>query len=267
MDPSGSSEGSMVTVSDTATIEVSAERLKGRTAIITGGASGIGLASVRRFLAEGANVVSLDLDGDGAEASVASAGERGLGLAVDVGDADAVKRAVSHTIDRFGALDCYYNNAGVPMLASFVEDISDEDWQRVLNINLTAVFYAARVVIPHMKARGSGAFLVTASISGVRPRPRLASYTSAKGGAIALAKQLAVEVAEFGVRVNAICPVSTDTPMLSQFGVGDHITANATPMGRLGRPEEVAATAAWLASDDASFITGAAIGVDGGRSV
>jgi 3-oxoacyl-[acyl-carrier protein] reductase len=243
------------------------DRLAGKTAIITGAGSGMGLASVQRFLAEGANVVAVDLNGDAAEAAVASAGERAIAVGADVTDAAAVRAYVDDTVERFGTVDCYFNNAGVPMEAAWVEDVSDEAWQRAIDVNLTAVFVAARIVVPIMKEQRSGVILVTASMSGIRPRPRLCAYTAAKGGAVVLAKQLAIELAEFGIRVNSINPVSTDTPMLTQFGAGDHVTANATPMGRLGRAEEVAATAAFLASDDASFLTGSALQVDGGRGI
>jgi 3-oxoacyl-[acyl-carrier protein] reductase len=248
--------------------QLPSERLKGKTAIITGGASGIGLASVKRFLAEGANVVSIDLDADRAAASVDGAAEgRGSSFAVDVTDQDAVRSVVESTIERYGALDCYYNNAGIPQEAADLEDITDAVWDRVIAVNLSAVFYAARIVVPHMRAQGGGSFLITASISGVRPRPELSAYTASKGGSIALAKQLAIELAPVGIRVNAICPVATDTPFLEGAGPGDHITAKATPIGRLGRPEEMAAAAAWLASDDAEFITGTAFAIDGGRSI
>ncbi len=242
-------------------------RLEGKTAIITGGASGIGRASVARFGEEGANVVALDINGEAAEQAVFGLANRGLGLAVDVTDASAVARAVEMTVDRYGRLDCYFNNAGIPMIVANIEDTSDEEWERNIAVNLTAFFQAARIVVPVMKRQGGGVILVTASMTGVRPRPRLSAYAAAKGGAVNLAKALAIELAEFDIRVNAICPVSTDTPMLKQFGAGDHVTAKATPMGRLGQPEEMASTAAFLASNDASFITGSAILVDGGRGI
>ncbi len=247
--------------------QLSAERLKGKTAIITGGASGIGLASVHRFLAEGANVVCVDLDADRAAASVEGAGDRGTSVAADVTDKAAVQAVVDSAIERYGAIDCYFNNAGVPMVAAGVDETTDDAWDLNVAVNLTAFFYAARIVVPHMRERGGGTLLVTASISGVRPRPMLSAYTAAKAGAIGLAKQLAIELADTGIRVNAVCPVSTETPMLAGFGMGDHVTAKATPVGRLGRPEEMAAAAAWLASDDAAFITGTAFAVDGGRSI
>ena len=249
--------------------DVPARRLEGRTAIITGAGSGIGRASVERFLAEGANVIAADIDGAAAETAVAAmdAGERAAAIATDVTDAGAVQKTVDLALERFGSLDIYYNNAGVPQIAALVEDVDDETWQRVIDVNLTAVFLAARIVVPIMKRQGSGVILVTASMSGIRPRPQLCAYTAAKGGAVNLAKALAIELAEFGIRVNSVNPVSTDTPMLSQFGSGDHTTANATPLGRLGQAEEMAAAAAFLASDDASFITGTALQVDGGRGI
>jgi 3-oxoacyl-[acyl-carrier protein] reductase len=248
---------------------VPARRLEGRTAIITGAGSGIGRASVERFLAEGANVVAVDIDGAAAEATVAAAdaGDRAVAVTVDVTDAAAVQRSVDLALERFGSLDVYYNNAGLPQVAALVEDVDDETWRRAIDVNLTAIFLAARIVVPIMKQQASGVILVTASMSGIRPRPQLCAYTAAKGGAVALARQLAIELAEFGIRVNSVNPVSTDTPMLSQFGSGDHTTAKATPIGRLGRADEIAAAAAFLASDDASFITGSALQVDGGRGI
>ncbi|QEC49720.1 glucose 1-dehydrogenase [Baekduia soli] len=254
-------------MTDATTVGGQAQRLAGKTAIITGGASGIGLCAVKRFLAEGANVVSVDLNDDAVQASVKGAGDKAFGKAVDITDPDGVEALVAETIDRFGKLDIYYNNAGIPQIACNVEDLELDEFRRQCEVNLTGCFIAAKTVIPRFKAQGSGVLLFTASVSGLRPRPQLAGYTAAKAGAIGLAKQIAIEVAEHNIRVNAVCPVSTDTPMLKQFGVGDHTTAKATPMGRLSQPEESAAAAAWLASDDASFITGHAFAVDGGRSI
>lgn len=242
-------------------------RLEGRTAIITGGGSGMGLASVQRFLAEGARVVVADIDGDAAARAVEGHEEQAMAATVDVTDAVAVQRMVDETVERFGSLDCYFNNAGVPMVTASIEETSDAEWARNIAVNLTAIFIAARIVTPIMKAQGSGVILVTSSMTGVRPRPNLSAYAAAKGGAVNLTKALAIELAEFGIRVNTICPVATDTPMLKQFGAGDHGTSKATPLGRLARADEIASTAAFLASDDASFITGSALLVDGGRNL
>jgi 3-oxoacyl-[acyl-carrier protein] reductase len=242
-------------------------RLDGKTAIITGGASGIGASTVRRFLEEGANVVSVDLDRHGALAAMGGESERALGVAADVTDAAAIAAVVAAAVDRFGSLDCYFNNAGAPTSPSWIEEVPLEIWQRTLAVNLTAPFLAAQAAIPVMKSAGRGTFLINASMSGARPRPKLSAYCASKGGAIALAKELALEVAGFGVRVNAICPVATDTPMYRQMS-GDQLAAPDTiPMGRLARAEEISSVAAFLASDESSFVTGSAVYVDGGRGV
>ena len=243
-------------------------RLSARTVVITGAGSGIGFAGVHRFGAEGANVVALDIDGAAARRALKSADCPGLALTVDVTDATATQAAIRETLQRFGAIDCYFNNAGRSHAPAFVEAISEETWDEVVDTNLRAFFLAARIVVPVMKAQRRGVILVTASMGALRPRPQLAAYTAAKAGAIALVKQIAIEVAEFRIRVNAICPVATDTPMLAR--AGPEVTrsiAGQIPLGRLARPEDIAATAAFLASDDAAMITGAAIQVDGGRGI
>lgn len=247
--------------------EIVCRRLVGKTIIVTGAGSGMGYSAVERLLSEGANVVGIDLKEDGVKQALGGAGDRGAAYAADVTDCAAIKKIVDETVDRFGRLDCYVNNAGVPQEAKFVEEITDDEWRRSIEVNLSAFFYAARIVVPIMKGQRSGVLIVTSSVSGLRPRPRLAAYTAAKGGVITLAKQIAAEVAEYGIRVASVCPVAARTPMLDQFGGGGHITPIATPMGRLAEPEEVAAAIAFLASDDASFITGSEILVDGGRGI
>jgi len=243
-------------------------RLTGKTSIITGAGSGMGYASVERFLAEGGDVVALDIRDDGlAKLREAHGDEHLLTLTVDAGDQAAVNDAVQQAQDRFGGLDVYFNNHGVPFVAKPVDEVTDEEWDRNISVNLTGIFIAARAVVPVFKRQRSGSFIITSSMAGVRPRPNLFPYTIAKGGATHMAKALAIELADWNIRVNAVCPVATETPMLQQFGPGDHITAKATPLGRLGTADDVAATALWLASDDSSFITGLAVPVDGGRSV
>jgi 3-oxoacyl-[acyl-carrier protein] reductase len=243
-------------------------RLTGKTSIITGAGSGMGYATVERFLEEDGNVVALDLREDGLERLTAAHGdERLLTRSCDVTDANAVAAVVAETVERFGAVDVYFNNAGVPFVAKPMEEVSDEEWDLSMTVNLKAIFLAARIVVPQMKRQGSGSFIITASMAGMRPRPNLMPYTVSKGAAVHIAKAMAIELAPENIRVNALCPVAADTPMLAEFGAGDHITPNATPLGRLCSAEDMAAAALYLASDDSSFITGLAIPVDGGRSI
>ena len=248
------------------------DRLAGKVAIITGAASGMGLASARRFLAEGAKVVAVDLN---AEALAAIAGEGDADtfftVAADVTDGAAVQAYVEETVERFGRVDIYFNNAGIPLASTPIEEIDEGTWQRVVDVNLNAIFLAARAVVPVMRGQGGGHLLITASAAGIRPRPTLSAYSAAKAGAVQLARGLAVELAP-DIRVNAICPLAADTPMLEGFGFGTRDQAYATlaatsPMGRLVTAEEVAASAAYLASDEAAFITGVALPIDGGRTV
>lgn len=252
----------------TAQVSSVGPRLTGKTSIITGAGSGMGYASVERFLAEGGDVVALDLRDEGLEKLREAHGDEHLmAVTCDVTDQQAIDDVVAATVDRFGAVDAYFNNAGVPFVAKPIEDVTDDDWDLNISVNLKAILIAARAVVPVMKGQGSGSFMITASMAGLRPRPNLGPYTVAKGGAVHFAKALAIELAPDQIRVNAICPVAAATPMLAQFGAGDHITAKATPMGRLATAEEVAAVALFLASDDSGFLTGLAIPVDGGRSI
>lgn len=252
----------------TAKVSSVGPRLTGKTSIITGAGSGMGYAAVERFLAEGGDVVAVDLRDDGlGKLRSAHGDEHLMAVTCDVTDQQAVTDVVKQTVDRFGTVDVYFNNAGVPFVAKAVEDVTDEDWDLNMSVNLKAILIAARAVVPVMKSQGGGSFIITASMAGVRPRPNLTPYTIAKGGAVHFAKSMAIELAEHQIRVNAVCPVAASTPMLAQFGAGDHITAKATPMGRLVTAEEIAAVALFLASDDAGFVTGLAIPVDGGRSI
>ena len=196
-------------------------RLAGKVAIITGAVSGIGLAAARRFVQEGASVVVVDLD-EQKVAQVAQdlGAERALGFAADVTDEQRVVQLVAATVQRFGKVDIYYNNAGIPMSATPVEEVGLAKWRRIMDVNVTALFLAAKAVVPQMKRQGGGSIVVTASISGVRPRPGLSAYSASKGAVIVLTKALAIELAPSNIRVNAICPVAANTPMLEQFGFG-----------------------------------------------
>lgn len=245
-----------------------------KIALITGAGSGIGRASALAFAREGTTVVAADLDeaAAGATAAAASGGTM-VAMGCDVAQAADIRRVVEETVGRYGRLDIFFQNAGIPQTARPVEEIPVDEWHRIIAVNLTALFLGAQVVAPIMKRQRSGVILVTASIAGIRPRPGLSAYVASKGGAIALVKALALELAPFQVRVNALCPVAVLTPMVTQFGFGGDLAeaearfATTIPLGRLTTPEEIAAGALYLASEAASAITGITLEIDGGRGV
>jgi 3-oxoacyl-[acyl-carrier protein] reductase len=245
--------------------------LDGNVAVITGAASGMGLASVERFLELGALVTAVDRDRERLEA-LELAPDRVLRIVADVTDEPSVHDIVARTIARFGRVDTYFNNAGVPMRVKPMWESTVEEWQAIADVNVTAILIGVRAVIGHMRTRGSGCFLVTSSTGGIRPRPNMSAYTASKAAAITAVQTLALEVAADGVRANVICPVAADTPMLAQFEFGGGAQTieqliEASPMGRLADAADVAHAAAFLASDAAAFITGVALPVDGGRTI
>lgn len=253
---------------------ITGTRLAGKVAIITGAASGIGLATAQRFVREGARVVVVDLDEQKVAQVVHDLGaQQTLGFGADVTNEQRITQLVMATVARFGKVDIYYNNAGVPLSATPVEELELATWQRIMDVNATALFIATKAVIPQMKQQGGGSILVTASIAGVRPRPGLSAYCTSKGAAIVLTKALAIELAPFNIRVNAICPVATNTPMLEQFGFGAtreeavQRFAETVPLGHLIEPDDVAQAALYLASDEARNVTGITLDVDGGRGI
>ena len=247
-------------------------RLKDKTAIVTGGASGFGAGIVRKFVTEGARVMIADLNGDGAKQLSAEIGAATVPHVVDVADNDSVAAMAEVAFKAFGHLDILVNNAGITHLPGPLEDIREEDFDRVLAVNAKSVYLSARHFIPHMKSNGAGVVLNVASTAGVSPRPNLNWYNASKGWMITATRTMAVELAPFGVRVNAINPVAGETPLLKTFMGEDTPEIRAKflatiPIGRFSTPEDMGNAAAFLCSDEASMITGVAMEVDGGRCI
>ncbi|MEF8840749.1 MAG: SDR family oxidoreductase [Haloarculaceae archaeon] len=239
---------------------------------VTGAGAGMGRATARLFAEHGADVAVVDVDGEAAEGTadlIAEEGGTAIPIEADVSDAAAVEGFVEETVEAFGGLDVLHNNAGIPQQSTPVEDVTEATWDRVQDVNLKSAFLGAKYAVPHLR-ESEGVILNTASTAGIRPRTGLSAYAASKGGMITLTKQLAFELAEDGVRVNAICPVATDTDMLPEFAGGDLTLdgiADTIPLGRLCQPEDVAEAAVFLAGDGASMITGTALEVDGGRDI
>jgi 3-oxoacyl-[acyl-carrier protein] reductase len=255
---------------------VSGARLADRVAIITGAASGLGLATARRFVQEGARVVLADLDAEGAERAARTldpTSKAARGMRCDVSRRADCARMVQEAIAAFGAVDILHANAGVPF-AGPIEEVDEAMLDRVLGVNLRGAFLSAQAVVPHMKERRRGCILFTSSLQGVIARPNFTPYTAAKHGVIGLMKGLALELAPFNIRVNAIAPVATPTPMLPAFlGVMAELPEAALerfrqtiPLGRLATPEDTANAALYLASDEAGMVTGHTLVVDGGST-
>ncbi|WP_449252883.1 glucose 1-dehydrogenase [Brevundimonas naejangsanensis] len=248
------------------------KRLEGKRAIVTGGASGFGAGIARRFAEEGAGVIVADLNEDAARTLAAELGDADLGVKVDVSSAADVA-ALAETADRLlGGVDIVVNNAGVGHTPQPLDELSDEMFDRIANVNMRAIYLMSKAFVPAMKAQGSGAILNIASTGGVSPRPNLTWYNASKGWVITATRAMAVELAPFQVRVNALNPVAGDTLLLKTFMGADTPEVRAKflasiPIGRFSTPEDMGAAAAFLCSDDASMITGVALEVDGGRCI
>lgn len=253
-------------------------RLSGKVAIVTGGASGLGEATVRRFVAEGCRVVISDIDDQRGQALAKDLGDATLYFHCDHTNRQETQGCVQAALEKWGQLDILHNNAGAPFSGAF-EDVDDATLERVFNINMVGPFRMTQAALPALresaeKSPAGASILFTASLQAIMARPNFTPYTTAKHGIIGLVRGLALELAGANIRVNAICPAATDTPMLKDFLPGmaaDWDTAKekfrqTVPLGRMAEPEDTANAALFLASDEASMITGIALPVDGGTT-
>ena len=248
-------------------------RLAGKSALITGAASGIGRETAQRFAEEGAAVVCVDLDGAGAARVAHAIGAKGgtaLSVPADLTDADEVRGMADEALSARGAIDILVNNAGVSILGG-VAELTEADWQREIDTNLASVYRVSKALWPHFVAAGGGAILSTASIAGATAVTQGAAYVASKAGLIMLTRCMALDGADSGIRANCICPGWVDTPLFDGFlaqqpepETARERAARRTPLGRIGTPRDIADGFVYLASDEASWITGTALVIDGG---
>ena len=249
-----------------------AERLKGKVAVVTGAASGFGEGMARRFAEEGARVVVSDINARGAERVAGDIGKAAIWTQTDVSQRSEFDEMAKAALDAFGRIDIMVNNAGFTHRNGDMLGVDEATFDLITAVNIKAIYHAALTVVPIMEKQGGGVILTTASTAGLRPRPGLTWYNASKGWAITATKSMAVELAPKNIRVNCLCPVAGDTGMLAQFMGEDTPELRAKfrasiPLGRLSTPLDIANAALWLASDEAAFITGVALEVDGGRCI
>ena len=247
-------------------------RLEGKTAIVTGAGSGFGEGMAKRFAEEGANVIVADLIGEKAEKVAADIGSQAVALQVDVARAQDNQAMAAAAMSHFKGLDIFVLNAGVTHKNQSMLDVDEQSFDRIGDVNMKALYHAARSVVPIMKEQGGGSILATASTAGLRPRPGLVWYNASKAWVVNACKCMAVELAPHNIRVNSLCPVAGETGMLADF-MGEDTPEirekfkSVIPLGRFSQPRDMANAALYLVSDEADFITGVALEVDGGRCV
>ena len=249
-------------------------RLKNKVAIITGGASGFGKGIVEKFVKEGAKVVIADINYDSAKELQNVIGDRAIAVNVDVSKKNEVDDMIEKTVKHFSEVNILVQNAAIGMKPQSLLETSEELFDRLFAVNVKSVYLGAKAVIPVFKNQGTGGVILnTVSTAALRPRPGLTIYNSTKGALIPMTKALALEVAEYGIRVNGICPVAGETPMLKDFLGSANPEENhkkfisTVPLGRLAEPEDVANASLYLCSEEANFITGVMLEIDGGRSI
>ncbi|MDF1855355.1 SDR family oxidoreductase [Pseudooceanicola sp.] len=245
-------------------------RLQGKTAIVTGAAQGFGAGIARRFAEQGARVMVADIQGEAAAKMAAEID--GIGCAVDVGDGASVQAMVEAANAAFGQVDILVNNAGISHMPKPMEEVTEEEFDRVLRVNAKSVYLTARALVPAMKARKSGAICNISSTAGISPRPNLNWYNASKGWMMTATQTMAIELAPLGIRVNAVNPVAGETPLLPTFMGEDTPEMRAKflstiPLGRLSTPLDIANAALFLCSEEASMVTGVCLPVDGGRCI
>lgn len=248
-------------------------RLAGKVAIVTGAGSGFGRGIAERYAREGAHVVVADINGEAASKVASGISNHAIACTADVTIRADVDRMVQLAIDEFGGLDILVNNAGYTHINQPMLDVDEDEFDRTYAVNVKSIYLAALAAVPHLKARGGGSIINTASTAGLRPRPGLTWYNGSKGAAVILTKSMAVELAPDNIRVNALCPVIGETGMLERFMGKPDTPENraeflgSIPLGRMSKPEDLASAAVHLASDEAEFLTGLAMEIDGGRCI
>jgi 3-oxoacyl-[acyl-carrier protein] reductase len=247
-------------------------RLKGKAALVTGAGQGFGFGIAEAFVREGARVACLDLKGDVAEAAARRFSDGAIALQADVSDREDVERAARETIAAFGRVDIVVNNAGTTHRNKPLIDVTETEFDRIFAVNVKSILLTAQAFIPHMRAQGGGVFINVGSTAGLRPRPGLTVYNASKGAVHVMTKSMAVELAPDKIRVCALAPVAGETPLLAMFMGEDTPEKRAAfkatvPLGRFSMPQDIGAAALFLASDEAGFLTGVVLEVDGGRCI